>query len=264
MIKKAIIMVVTTLLASQAQAAIKTDTVNYKSADGTVMEGYVAYDDAVKTRRPGILIVHDWMGLGQFAKDKAEQLAKEGYVAFAVDIYGKGVRPTTPDEAKTLATKYKDDRALLRMHAAAAYDVLASMRQVNARKIVVMGYCFGGTTALELARNGALLVGTASFHGGLSTPTPEDAKNIHGRVLVMHGADDPHVPPAEVQAFKKEMKDAHVKMKFVAYPGAVHAFTNPAAGNDNSKGAAYNAAADKASWVEFEKFLKAVAPIKAS
>jgi len=110
--------------------------------------------------------------------------------------------------------------------------------------------------ALELARSGAPLAGTVTFHGGLATPTPADAKNIKGRVLVMHGADDPFVPPPEVQAFKDEMKNAGVKMKFVSYPHAVHAFTNPAAGNDNSKGAAYNADADKASWAEFEKFLK--------
>jgi dienelactone hydrolase len=198
------------------------------------------------------------MGLAQFDKDKANLLAKQGYVAFAADVYGKGIRPTNADEAKQQATKYKDDRPLLRSHIRAAYDKLASMKQVNNKKLLVMGYCFGGTTALELARDGAPLVGTVTFHGGLSNPTPENAKNIKGRVLVLHGADDPHVPPAEVQAFKDEMKTAGVDMKFIAYPGAVHAFTNPAAGNDNSKGAAYNAEADKASWAEFEKFLKEV------
>src|ERR1700722_11745484 len=113
MIRKTIILLMVMLMASQAQAAVKTASVEYKSADGTVMEGYVAYDDAVKAPRPGILIVHDWMGLGQFPKEKAEQLAKEGYVAFAADIYGKGIRPAGPDEAKTQATKYKDDRAML-------------------------------------------------------------------------------------------------------------------------------------------------------
>lgn len=256
--KKLTVMFMAFFMAGSALAAVKTETVEYKSADGTVMEGFVAYDNARKTPRPGILIVHDWMGLGQFTKDKAVQLAKEGYVAFAVDIYGKGANPKNQDEAKTLATKFKDDRALLRTHIRAAYDALAAMPRVNARKIVVMGYCFGGTTALELARSGAPLVGTASFHGGLSTPTPDDAKNIHSPVLVMHGADDPHVPPPEVQAFKDEMQKAHVQLTFISYPGAVHAFTNPAAGNDNSKGAAYNAKADKASWKAFEKFLKQV------
>ncbi|MBI3544427.1 MAG: dienelactone hydrolase family protein [Deltaproteobacteria bacterium] len=240
---------------TQAHAAIKTQAVEY-SAGGTTMQGFVAYDDAKKGPRPGILIVHDWMGLGPFAKDKARQLAGEGYVAFAADIYGKGVRPKSPAEAGKLAGKFKSDRPLLRERVRAAFDKLVAMKQTDAKKVVAMGYCFGGTTALELARSGAPLAGTASFHGGLSTPTPEDAKNIHGPVLAMHGADDPNVPPSEVEAFKEEMKKAGVKMKFVAYPGAVHAFTNPAAGNDNSKGAAYNAEADKKSWVEFEQFLK--------
>jgi len=258
MFKKILItMVASMFITGGASAAIKTEHVEY-SADGTVMEGYVAYDDATAAPRPGILIVHDWMGPGPFTQAKAEQLAKEGYVAFAVDVYGKGVRPANSDEAGKLAGKYKADRALLRSHMRAAYDALLAMKQVDKSKIVVMGYCFGGTAALELARSGVPLVGTATFHGGLSNPAPQDAKNIHGRVLTMHGADDPFVPPAEVQAYKDEMKTAGVNMTFIAYPGAVHAFAIPTAGNDNSKGAAYNEAADKASWAEFEKFLKEV------
>jgi dienelactone hydrolase len=243
--------------APSAWAEIVTAPVEYW-ANGAKMEGFVAYDGAVKTPRPAILIVHDWMGLGDFVKNKAGELAKEGYVAFGVDIYGKGVRPKNAEEAAKLATLYKTDRKLLRERIRTAFDTLRSMRQVNAKKVVVIGYCFGGTTALELARSGAPVIGTVSFHGGLSSPTPADAKNIHGRVLALHGADDPNVPPAEVAAFKEEMKKAKVKMKFVAYPGAVHAFTNLAAGNDNSKGAAYNADADRKSWAEFRDFLKEV------
>jgi len=258
MLKKIITIVgLSMFIASSASAAIKTERVEY-SAAGTTMEGYVAYDDAITTPRPGILIVHDWMGLSPFTEGKAEQLAKEGYVAFAVDVYGKGVRPANADEAGKLTGKYKGDRPLLQAHMRAAYDKLVAMPQVDKTKIVVMGYCFGGTAALELARSGVPLVGTATFHGGLSNPSPENAKNIHGRVLTMHGADDPFVPPAEVQAYKDEMKTAGVDMTFISYPGAVHAFAVPSAGNDNSKGAAYNAAADKASWADFEKFLKEV------
>lgn len=238
-------------------AAIKTELIDY-SSKGDVMQGYVAYDDAMKNPQPAILIVHDWMGLGDFQKEKAQLLAKQGYVAFAVDIYGKGIRPKNSDEAGKLAGKYKEDRPLLRAHILAAFDKLTSMKQVNPDKIVVIGYCFGGMTALELARSGAPIIGTVSFHGALLNPTPENAKNIQGKVLVLHGADDPYVPPSEVNAFKEEMKKGNVKMKFVAYPGAVHAFTNPALGTDNSKGAAYNANADKNSWAEFQKFLKEV------
>jgi len=237
--------------------SITTKSVEY-SIKGVTMEGYVAYDAAKKGPLPGILIVHDWMGLGKFAKDKADELAKQGYVAFAVDIYGKGVRPKNVEEAAKLATQFKDNRADLRGRIRAAFDKLNSMSQVNPKKIVVMGYCFGGTTSLELARSGAPLVGTVSFHGGLATPTPADAKNIKGRVLVLHGADDPFVPPAEVQAFKDEMQKSGVGFGFVSYPNSVHSFTNPAAGNDNSKGAAYNAEADRESWKAFQKFLSEV------
>ncbi len=241
-------------MANSVFAAIKTESVDYID-NGVTMQGFVAYDDAVKNPQPGILIVPDWMGLGKFAKEKAEQLAKEGYVAFAVDVYGKDVRPKDTKEASQLATKYKDNRQLLRSHMNAAYNKLTSMKEVNKEKVIVMGYCFGGTAALELARSGAPLLGTATFHGGLSTPTPEDAKNIKGPVLVMHGADDPNVPTKEVEAFKEEMKKGGVELTFVAYPGAVHAFTNPDAGNDNSKGVAYNKEADESSWKEFKKFL---------
>jgi dienelactone hydrolase len=255
--KKLLFLLSSLLFAGESMATIKTENIDY-SSNGTMMQGYLAYDDAKKGPRPGILIVHDWMGLGSFTKEKAEKLAKEGYVAFAVDIYGKGIRPKDQKEAAEFANQYKNDRPLLRKHIRAAYDKLVGMKEVNPNKILVMGYCFGGTTALELARSGVPLVGTVSFHGGLSTPTPEDAKNIKGRVLVMHGADDPNVPPAEVEAFKDEMKKANVNMKFIAYPGAVHGFTNKEAGNDNSKGVAYNAEADRKSWEEFEKFLKEV------
>lgn len=239
----------------QARAAVKVETVEY-SKDGTTMEGYLAYDPAAKKPRSAVLIVHDWMGNSPFTKAKAEQLAKMGYVALAADIYGKGVRPKDGAEAGKLAGQYKENRALLRDRVKAAYEFLAAKSFVNKSKILAMGYCFGGTTALELARSGAELAGTASFHGGLSNPAPQDAANIKGPVLVMHGADDPYVPVAEVAAFKKEMDEAKVKYEFVAYPGAVHAFAVPAAGNDKSKGAAYDANADKQSWAEFTKFMK--------
>ncbi len=164
--------------------------------------------------------------------------------------------PKNQEEAAKFAQQYKDDRALFRKNLRAAYDALISINSVNAKKIVVMGYCFGGTGALELARSGVPLAGTVSFHGGLSNPTPADAKNIKGPVLIMHGAEDPFVPPAEVAAFKDEMKNANISYEFIEYPGAVHAFTNPQAGNDKSKGAAYNRTADRESWEAFEHFLK--------
>lgn len=253
---RSLLLLSTLLVSISVQAAIKSEKILYK-ADGATMEGYVAYDTDVKKKlKPGILIVPDWMGVGPFAKEKADKLAKEGYIAFVVDVYGKGVRPKDDKEAGELATQYKGDRALFRKRMRGAYDKLLSMGAVNGKKIVVMGYCFGGTGALELARTGVPLAGIVSFHGGLSNPTPEDAEKIKGPVLVLHGADDPHVPPAEVNAFKEEMKKAPKHYEFIEYPGAVHAFTNPKAGNDNSKGVAYNKAADQQSWQAFEEFLK--------
>ncbi|HLX59928.1 MAG TPA: dienelactone hydrolase family protein [Planctomycetota bacterium] len=238
-------------------ADVKVETVEYKQGD-TVCEGYFAYDDAQTTARPGVIVVHDWMGNGEFSKKKAEDLAKLGYTAFAADIYGKGERPKDMKEAAQYAGKFKNDRALLRARINAALNTFKQFPKVDAKHIAVMGFCFGGTTALELARSGADIVGVVSFHGGLSTPTPADAKNIKCKVLILHGADDPFVKPEEVAAFKKEMDDAKVDYKFIAYPGAVHGFTNPAAGSDNSKGMAYNENADKLSWAAMKGFFEQV------
>lgn len=248
------------LWAGAAMAEVKGEQLEYSAGD-TKMAGYLAEDSALKGQAPAILIVPDWMGVGKYAESKANELAKQGYVALAVDVYGIGVRPKDNEEASKMAGALKENRKTLRERMRAAYDALVARKEVDPAKVAVIGYCFGGTSALELARSGAPLVGTVTFHAGLSNPNPDDAKNIHGRVLVLHGAADPYVPPKEVAAFKEEMKKAKVPMKFIAYPGAVHSFTIPDAGNDPSKGAAYQAEADKKSWAEFQKFLKQVAPV---
>lgn len=252
---KSFALILTLLLTGlNAFGAIRTKTIEYTSG-GQTFEGFLAYDDAAKLPRPGVLIVHQWKGLTDYEQKRAEMLAKLGYVAFCADIYGKGIRPTEVKEASALAGKYKGDRALYRERLKAALDVLAAQPQVEKSKLAAMGYCFGGTGALEVARSGAPVRGVVSFHGGLGTPTPTDAKAIKGRVLVLHGADDPFVPPAEVDAFKKEMAEAEVGYEFVAYAGAVHSFTHWTAGDDASKGAAYNKAADEQSWEAMQKFL---------
>jgi dienelactone hydrolase len=240
-------------LSPAARAEIKTEVVEYKSGD-TTLQGFLAYDDAAAKPRPGVLLIHDWMGVSDYAESRAKQLAELGYVAFAADIYGKGVRPKDTKEASGLAGKYKGDRPVYRERLNAGLAQLTANKLVQPGQVAVIGYCFGGTGALEVGRAGDNVKGIVTFHGGLSTPTPADAKNIHCPVLVLHGADDPFVKPDEVAAFKKEMEDAHVKYTFIAYPGAVHSFTRPDAGNDNSKGAAYNEAADKQSWAEMQKF----------
>ena len=262
-VKNIAIFLISTLFCTTAHAAVQVQNVDYTSADGTQMQGYFAYNDQYTTARPAILIVPDWMGMStSFARQKATILAEQGYTTLVADIYGKDVRPADTDEAAKLANYYKSNRPILRQRVGAAYDTLTRSQRVDPKKIVVMGYCFGGTTALELARSGVPLAGVVSFHGGLASPTPEDANRITGPVLALHGADDPNVPPNEVDAFKQEMANAKVNMRFIAYPGAVHAFTNPAAGSDNSKGAAYNAEADRLSWIEFQNFLKQVMAAK--
>ena len=235
----------------RADAKLHTETVEYKDGDAT-LEGYLAYDDAGPAKRPGIVVVHDWLGLSADTRHRADMLAQLGYVAFAADIYGKGVRPTMAT-ASVEAGKWKQDRAGMRGRAKAALAQLSSNPRVDKSRLAAIGYCFGGTVALELARSGAPLVATVTFHGGLDTPKPADAANIKGRVLALHGADDPYVPAAQVADFEKEMRDAKVDWQLVAYGGAVHAFSVKAAGADSSKGAAYNERADRRSWLAMQQ-----------
>jgi dienelactone hydrolase len=219
-----------------------------------VCAGFLAFDDAAKGKRPGVVVVHDWMGISGETQRRTKQLAELGYVALAADIYGKGTRPKDTKEAGALAGTYKGDLSLLRGRARAAFDALVRDPRVDASRVFVIGYCFGGTTALELARSGAPLAGAVSFHGGLGTKDPADAKNVKCPLLVLHGAADPWVPATEVAGFQKEMSDAKVDWQMVSYSGAVHAFTNPAAGDDPTKGAAYDAKADRRSWEAMKAF----------
>jgi dienelactone hydrolase len=254
---KRIIAILVLLVPLSAEAALQSRMITYKEG-ATTLEGYLVFDDAQKPPLPGVLVVHDWMGLVDFAKGRADELAKMGFVALAADIYGQGVRPKNDKAAMELVTKYKADRTLLRRRAQAALNTLLAQPQTDPKRVAAIGYCFGGTTALELARSGAPIAGVVSFHGGLNTPTPQDAKNIRAKILVLHGADDPYVPPEEVAAFEKEMKDAKVDWQLVKYSGAVHAFAVPGAGNDTSKGAAYNASADRRSWQAMKDFFKEI------
>jgi dienelactone hydrolase len=238
-----------------ARAQVHTETVDYKDGD-TVLEGYLAYDDSTaKGRRPAVLVVHQWTGLGDYEKKRAEMLAKLGYVVFAADIYGKGVRAKDTTEAGALAGKYRNgDRTLLRERANAALAVLEKNERTDTKRVAAIGYCFGGTTVLELARSGADIAGVVSFHGGLDSPKPADGKNIKCKVLVCHGADDPFNPAENVAALENELRAAKVDWQMVKYGGAVHSFTDWGAGSDNSTGAAYNEKADKRSWEDMKLF----------
>jgi dienelactone hydrolase len=243
-------------IATISHAELKTQTIEYKQGD-TVLEGYLAYDDSFAGMRPGVLVVHEWKGLDAYAKMRADMLAKLGYVAFAADIYGKGIRPADPKEAGEQAGKYKGNRVLLRERVLAGLSQLSSQGNVDTSKLAAIGYCFGGTAVLELARAGADVRGVVSFHGGLSSPTPEDAKNIKTRILILHGADDPFAPAEEVAALEKELKDHKVQHQIILYPNAQHGFTNPA-NTGTMKGALYNKEADEKSWDAMKKFLSEI------
>ncbi len=256
-LKSAVLSIAIISQAFGASAAIQEQRVEYKDGQA-VLEGFLVYDDASEAKRPGVLVVHEWKGLGPYAERRARQLAELGYIAFAVDMYGKGVHPQTHEEAGALAGMYFKDRTLTRQRISAGYDVLKNFPFVDDTKIAAVGYCFGGMTVLELARSGADVKGVVTFHGSLANPKPEDDKNIKCKVLILHGADDPHIPMKDVEFFKKEMQDAGVDWRMEIYPGAAHSFTVEEAGNDPSKGAAYNKEADERSWAEMKKFFEQI------
>lgn len=259
--KKSIISLGLVLASSMASAEIKSEVVEYKDGK-TVLEGAIVYDAALVQsgkKLPAVIIVHNWMGVGEYVMMRAQQMAEMGYVAFVADIYGKGVRPQTVKEAAELAGKYRSgDRKELRSRARAAFDVVKKNKSVDTKKISAMGYCFGGTVALDMARIGLPLAGAISFHGGLASAAANDAKKIKTKLLVLHGAIDPFVPEAEVSQFQKELNEAGINYEFVSYSGAVHSFTEKAAGNDIKAGAAYNEQADKRSFVAMKNFLTEV------
>jgi dienelactone hydrolase len=244
------LLLMSTVLASRG--AIHTENVEYKQGDVT-LEGYLAYDDSLAGKRPGVLVVHQWLGLTDYEKHRAEMLAQLGYVAFCADIYGKDNRPQNVQEAGGLASKFKADRTLLRARVNAGLDALRQQPLVDPQYIAAIGYCFGGTTVIELARSGADIAGVVSFHGGLDSPTPADGSNIKCKVLALAGADDPFQSPADLAAFEKEMRDAKVDWEITFYGGAVHAFTQSNPGFSNP-GAKYNEKADKRSWQAMKDF----------
>ncbi len=241
--------------ASGAQAEIRTQTFDYKETS-TTLEGFMAWDDSKTGKRPGVLIFSQWTGPSDHERDVARDLAKLGYVAMVADVYGKGVNPKAPKESGVEMGKYMADRPLLRARAKAGFERLLADANVDATKTAAIGYCFGGAGVLELGRQGADVKALVSLHGSLSNPTPDDAKNIKGKVLVLHGADDPAVPLKDVEAFKADMKAAGTDMQFVAYSQTVHSFTMPSAGDDNSKGSAYNERSAKRAWTTMQTFLK--------
>jgi dienelactone hydrolase len=242
------------LLLTGAHAKLVETPVTYEH-DGTTLEGFHVYDDAVSGKRPAVLVIHQWTGLSDNEKSRSRMLAELGYNVLAADIYGQGVRPQAPDAGKE-AGKYKGDRQLFRARLTAGLDFLKADERTDADRIAAVGYCFGGTGVLELARAGTDIAGVVSFHGGLDAADglTAEAGKVPAKILVLHGAVDPYVPATQVADFQKEMNDANADWQMIHYSGAVHSFTQKSAGDDPSKGAAYQEAADKRSWEAMKVF----------
>ena len=214
------------LYAQSAQAAIKTQYIEYMHGN-TALKGYLAYDDAITGKRPGVLLAHYRGGLQGETLEDAQMIARMGYVVFAEDIFGKDIVPKTVPEMTALTTIYNNDRALMRTRARSGFDVLAKHAMVDATKIAVVGYCFGGTVAVELAETGAPALGTIAVHGSFRNFTPADAKNIKGKVLILHGAEDEVAPLDEVNKLVADLRAAKVNWELQIYSGSSHGFTNP-------------------------------------
>jgi dienelactone hydrolase len=248
-------------LVGTASAAVREEAVTYRAGD-TVMKGFLVYDDASKAKRAGIVVVHEWWGITKHVRDEARKFAGQGYTAFVADMYGDGKTADNPNDAGALAGAVYKDPVAMQARFNAAKDLLARHATVDASRIGAAGYCFGGSVVLDMARVGSSLKGVAAFHAGLDAGvSPAAAGKVKAKLLVLNGAADPFIKPESIDAFKKEMAAANVDYRYVSYPGAVHAFTNPEAtekGKTFNLPLAYDAQADRQSKAEASKFFSAV------
>lgn len=230
-------------------------------SEGTVLKGYLAYDKNIEGKRPGVLVVHEWWGHNDYARQRARMLAELGYTALAVDMYGEGQKADHPEDAQKFAGAILSNVKLGEQRFLAAYDFLRAQENVDANNIAAVGYCFGGAVVLHMARIGTDLKAVASFHGGIQPITPAEEGKVKAFILVCNGADDPFVTQEQIDAFKNEMNAANIQYKFINYEGAVHSFTSPAADSIGKKfnmPLAYNEKADKESWKEMQKVFNKV------
>lgn len=241
-----------------AHAKIIGKNVEY-SADGVTLKGYIAYDSGMKGKGPGILVVHEWWGLNDYARNRAKMLAQLGYTALAVDMYGEGKQAKHPDDAGKFSSEVMKNFPVAKERFLAALEFLKKQPTVDPANIAAIGYCFGGGVVLNMARQGLDLKGIASFHGSLAVVKPNQPTPIKAAVRVYNGADDKFVSAEAIEALKKEMAEQKVNFKFTNYPGAIHSFTNPDAtemGKKFNMPIAYNEAADKESWADLQQFFK--------
>jgi dienelactone hydrolase len=243
---------------SQAVGAIIGEPVTYKAGDLS-MQGYLAYDDSIAGKRPGILVVHEWWGLNEYARERVRMLAELGYTALAVDMYGGGKQADHPDDAGKFAAEVRQNMPEATHRFVAAMQVLQQHPTVDPEHIAAIGYCFGGGVVLQMARQGLDLDAVVSFHGSLATDNPAQPGVVKARILVCNGADDKMTTAEQIETFHREMKAAGVDYKFISYPDAKHSFTNPGADIYAERfniPVGYNAAADKKSWQDMQDFLK--------
>jgi dienelactone hydrolase len=241
-------------------AAVVGKSTSYE-VDGETMKGFIAYDDSITGSRPGVIVVHEWWGHNEYARKRAKMLAELGYTAIALDMYGEGRQASHPKDAGKMAGEIRNNKDKMIHRFQAAKKILQNNQFTNKDKIAAIGYCFGGGVVLEIARSGENLAGVVSFHGSLATSSPATANNVKAKVLVLNGADDPFTKPEQITQFKQEMENAHVDYKFISYPGAKHAFTNPDADEFGKKFGiplAYNKTADEKSWSEMQKFFNKI------
>jgi dienelactone hydrolase len=249
-------------IAGVATAEPKTqgETVEY-SVQGMVMKGYLAHDENIRGKRPGVLVVPEWWGNNDYVRRRSGMLAELGYAALAVDMYGEGKVVTTPDEAGKLSSETMKNFDIAKARFIAARDFLKQQPFVDPTRIAAIGYCFGGGVVLNMAREGVDLRGVVSFHGGLNAVKPAQPGSVRAKLLVLNGGADKFITPEQIEAFKQEMKAAGAKFKFISYPGALHSFTNPEAtelGKKFNMPVAYDPQADKESWDEMKRFLSMI------
>ncbi len=244
-------------LASRAAASVKTKEIEYKQGD-TVLQGFLAWDDAAPGKRPGVLVIHEWWGHNQHARNQAVRFAQAGYVGLAIDMYGKGKVTTHPKDAQAFMAEATKDPQVTAARFEAGMALLKKQPQVDAGKIGAAGYCFGGGVALNRARAGEPLAAVVTFHGSLRASAPAQPGKVKPRILVLAGGADSMVTGEMVAAFEKEMKEAGAQVRVVSYPGAKHGFTNPDADKAGMDGLAYDAQADRSSWEAATQFLREV------
>jgi dienelactone hydrolase len=255
MLRTLLAMVTILALVAGAHAAVQTKTITYKDGDVECI-GYLVFDDAISGPRPGVLVVHEIWGLNDYARSRAEQLAKMGYIALAADMFGGGKASDHPQEAMAMGRKVRQNIDAWRRRALAGIDALKAQPQCDPSRLAAIGYCFGGSTVLELAYAGTPLKAVVSFHGAPVAARPDEVKDIKAAILMCHGADDSLIPASAIKAFRDPLDQGGVKYEFVAYPGAVHSFTVPGAENHGVKGLKYDKHADEDSWKRMADLFK--------